>query len=166
MDLDEALGDLAPRLLRYCNARTGNPRLAEDVAQDALTALVHRWRREGPPDSPEAFVFAIAKRRATRVLIRERLMLPLETVLGRSDRRPDPEQRVMEQQDRDALLSAMSALQPKDREALLLVAAGGLDAASGAQVLGISVSAFRVRTFRARQRLADLRRQGHVRRGR
>jgi RNA polymerase sigma-70 factor (ECF subfamily) len=166
MDLDEAVDELAPRLLRYCNARTGDPRLAEDAAQDALTALVRRWRRQGPPDSPEAFVFAIARRRAVRVLIRQRMLVPLEAVLGRSDRHPDPERQVIEKRDRDALLSAMAALRPKDREALLLVAAGGLDTAGAARVLGISESAFKVRTFRARRRLAELRRQGNGGRGR
>jgi len=40
--------------------------LAEDVAQDARAALVHCWRRQSPPDSSEAFTFAIAKRRAGR----------------------------------------------------------------------------------------------------
>ena len=166
MDLDEAVGELAPRLLRYCHARTGNPRLAEDVAQEALTALVHRWRRQGAPDSPEAFVFAIARRRAARALFRQRLLVPIEVLLGRSDGHPDPERQVVERRDREALLSAIAALRPKDREALLLAATGGLDTASAARVLGVSESAFKVRTFRARKRLTELRRQGNVRSGR
>jgi hypothetical protein len=40
--------------------------MAEDIAHDALTGLVRRWRNHGPPDSPEAFAFAIAKRRANQ----------------------------------------------------------------------------------------------------
>ncbi|RPJ84180.1 MAG: hypothetical protein EHM13_05480, partial [Acidobacteria bacterium] len=63
MDLEQAVGDLTPRLLRYCLARTRNTALAEDVAHDALVALVQRWRRYGPPESVDAFVFAIARRR-------------------------------------------------------------------------------------------------------
>lgn len=68
MDLAEVISGLAPRLIAYLCARTGNRALAEDLAQDALIALVQTWRRHGPPDSPDAFVFAIAKRRAGRAL--------------------------------------------------------------------------------------------------
>jgi len=49
MDLERAVGDLTPRLLRYCTARTGDAALGEDVAHDALVALVQRWSRHGPP---------------------------------------------------------------------------------------------------------------------
>lgn len=50
MDLEEVTTALAPRLLAYLCARTGNRALAEDLAQDALVALVQTWRRQGPPD--------------------------------------------------------------------------------------------------------------------
>ena len=66
VDLDAAVAALAPRLVAYATGRTGCRSTGEDVAQDALTALVGRWRRHGPPDSPEAFAFAIARRRAGR----------------------------------------------------------------------------------------------------
>lgn len=66
MDLEAVAAALAPRVLAYAWARTGSRSLAEDVAQDALTALVQCWRRRGPPESPAAFVFAIVKRRAGR----------------------------------------------------------------------------------------------------
>jgi sigma-70-like protein len=44
VDLEAAAAALAPRLLAYALARTGCRATAEDVAQDALTALVRRWR--------------------------------------------------------------------------------------------------------------------------
>ena len=66
VDLDEAVALVAPRLLAYALARTGCRSMAEDIAQDALVALVRHWRASGAPASPDAFVFAIAKRRAGR----------------------------------------------------------------------------------------------------
>src|SRR5262245_12429403 len=68
-DLDETVTALAPRLIADARARPGCLRTAEDIAQDALVALVRRWRQQGPPDSSEAYVFAIARRRVLRVTI-------------------------------------------------------------------------------------------------
>jgi DNA-directed RNA polymerase specialized sigma24 family protein len=45
---------------------------------------------------------------------------------------------------------------------LLMVVAAGLDTATAAAAIGISQSAFKVRTFRARRRLAVLLRKGHA----
>ena len=63
VDLERTIGELAPRVLRYTNARLGDPALAEDVAQESLAALV-RACRNGAPRFGEAFVFAIARSRA------------------------------------------------------------------------------------------------------
>ena len=42
VDLENALRELAPRLIRYLTARTGDRSLAEDVAQESLIGLVRR----------------------------------------------------------------------------------------------------------------------------
>lgn len=156
VDLDGTLRSLAPRLFRYAVGRTGDPSLAEDVAQECLTALVARWQRHGPPDSPEAFAFAIARRRATRAALRRRLWLPLESVLGARAQGPDPEAQSIGRSARDRVLAAIGRLSRRDREALLLVVGGELGVAQAAETLGISPSALKVRTFRARRRLAAL----------
>jgi len=159
MDLERAVSDLTPRLLRYCAARTGDAALGEDVAHDAL---VQRWRRHGPPDSVEAFVFAIARRRATRVVLRQRLLVPIEHLIGRRDGGRDPEAQTIDKSERDPAFAAIARLPPRDREALLMVVAADLDTATAATAIGISQSAFKVRTFRARRRLAALLGQGHA----
>jgi len=156
VDLESAIRELAPKLIRYCAARTGRAALAEEVAQESLSALVARWRRRGPPDSPEAFVFAVAKRRAARALLRRRLWLPLQLLSGRSDSRPDPERRAVERSERDRLLRAIGSLPARVREALLLVAVAELPTREAARVLGISESAVKMRALRARTRLSSL----------
>jgi DNA-binding CsgD family transcriptional regulator len=50
----------------------------------------------------------------------------------------------------------MRRLPGRDREALLLVATGELGLAESARVLGISLSALKMRVHRARKRLAQL----------
>jgi RNA polymerase sigma-70 factor (ECF subfamily) len=156
VDLESAIRELAPKLIRYCTARTRQPSLAEEIAQESLSALVDRWRRHGPPDSPEAFVFAVAKRRAARVLLRRRLWLPLRLLDGRTDGSPDPEQRAMERSELDRLLRAIDSLPARVREALLLVVVADLPTREAARVLGISESAVKMRMLRARSRLSSL----------
>ncbi len=156
VDLDGVLDELAPRLLRYAIGRTSDHGLGEEVAQEALTALVQRWRRHGPPDSPEAFAFAVARRRAGRAVARRRLWLPIEAIGLRPATTPDPEDEAMSNAAARAVRAALSRRSRRDRESRLLVTAGELDTAGAARVLGISESGVRMRTMRARRRLAAL----------
>lgn len=158
MDLDTTLDELAPALLRYCRGRSGDPGLAEDTAQEALMALVDRWRRLGPPDSPSAFAFTVARRRLGRRLMARRLWAPLEA-LGTGPRPgadpQDPGDRLEIREELRATADAVKRLRPKLRDALLLVSAGGLDTTAASQVLGISPSALKMRVARARAQLLD-----------
>ncbi len=153
MDLESTIRDLAPRVLRYCRVRLRDRDLAAEIAQDSLAALVHRWNHHGPPDSPEAFVFAVARRRATRLLWRRRALLPIEAVLERRDGRPDPEHAAVERSEREWTYRALGDLPRHERDALLLVVVGELTTAEAARVLGTSPSAVKMRTSRARERL-------------
>jgi len=161
VDLDAAVRELAPKLLGYCLLEAREPSLAEEIAQDALTALVQRWRRYGPPDSPAAFVFAIARRRAARAAVRQRLWLPLENAFGRRDGRANPEQAVVSSSERAWVLRALSRLRQPDRQVLLLVTVADLGMEEAARLLGISLSATKMRALRARQRLREVLEEGN-----
>lgn len=153
MDLEGALVELAPQLLRYALGRTGDRGLAEEVAQDALTALVSRWRRRGSPDSPAAFVFAVARRRATRAVLRRRLLVPLEALLdGRSPSRNE-EQEAGVRIELRRTLAALHRLPGNDRHALLVAASGKTGLEAAAERAGLAPSTFRMRLLRARRRL-------------
>jgi RNA polymerase sigma-70 factor, ECF subfamily len=157
MELETAVKELAPQLLRYSLGKTGDAGLAEEVAQDALAALVQRWRRHGPPECPAAFVFAVARRRAGRLILQRRLLEPLHAWLdGRSSPLPGPEERATLRTDLGRTLAALRRLSGPDREALLLVGVADLGPTEGARVLGISVSALKMRVHRARKRLLQL----------
>lgn len=170
MELDATVEALAPRLLRYCLGRTGSAEAAEEVAQDALAALVGRWRRHGPPESPAAFAFAVARRRAWRAVVRRRLLLPLSALtdghrvrgaaVSEPDafpaRPPDLEQQAVARREVARTLAALRRLPARDREALLLRAAGELSSEEAACILRISRSAFKMRVHRARRRLSEL----------
>ena len=156
MDLDVAVAALAPRLVAYATGRTGCRSAGEDVAQDALTALVLRWTRHGPPESPEAFAFAIARRRAGRAVLRRALTRPLEFVLAAyadANGINVNEQRA----ELQAVMATMRRLRSADREVLLLRAAGELSLSEIAIVTRSSVAAVKIAGWHcARSRLTEL----------
>lgn len=154
MDLDDVVRTLAPRLVAYGLARTGSLANAEDIAQDALLALVRHWRGRGTPTSPSAFAFAIAKRRAGRILARRALMVPVEFVRGFAAGEPTVEHASMNRLELRQTLAALRSLPRRDREALLLRAIGDLSYDDIAAVCGSSTAAIKMRVSRARRRLA------------
>lgn len=156
MDLEATVAEIAPNLLRYCVGITGDPALGEEIAQDALTVLVARWRNQGPPRSTQAFVYTVAKRLAWRTKWRHRFLVPLDLLVNGHNLSPDPEVVVRNREELDEALAAMKRLPAKDREALLLVVAGELDVSEAADVLSISHSALKMRVHRARRRLSSL----------
>jgi len=119
MDLAEGIQTLAPRLIAYGLARTGSLPHAEDVAQEVLLALLRRWQKAGPPESPAAFVFAIARRRVRRILARRALMLPMDVLRGREARTPPVEDAYVTRTELRSALTDLRALPRRDREALL-----------------------------------------------
>jgi RNA polymerase sigma-70 factor (ECF subfamily) len=161
VDLEDTIRQLAPGLIRYCTARTGDRNLAEEIAQESLTALVQRCRAHVEPESPQAFVYAIARRRATRALLRRRLSLPLCILAESRDQAPDPEAAALGRSEYAILTRALEQLPGRDREALLVVALGGLKTPEAARALGISESALKMRMLRGRQRLRALLEDGH-----
>jgi len=161
--LEAVLLELAPRLLRYCVGYTGDPSLGEEVAQDSLAALVRAWRTSGPPDSPDAFVFVVAKRKAHRAVLQRRLLLPIDALLGRRHGGHDPESAAIENDKRTRMLAAIRRLPRAEREAVLLVVGDGQKLQEAAQSLGISLSAVKMRYSRGRQRLLMLLNNNHDR---
>jgi RNA polymerase sigma factor (sigma-70 family) len=153
--LEEAVDSLAPRLLKYCRAKVGHLALAEEVAQDALTALVVRWRRVGAPDSPDGFAFAVARRQAWRGILRQRMLMPVDVLLQRRDGGPNPEQAVVFRRQWRDMSRALRGLKRGEREALLLVTLGELDGATAAKALGISPAALKMRVMRSRRHLRE-----------
>ncbi len=156
MELDRVLASLAPRVLRFSLGWTADPALAEEVAQEALAALVGRWRRHGPPDEPAAFVLAIARRRARRAVFRRSLLRPLSAMLDGAAPGPGSEEVLLQRAELRRTVEAMRHLPTRDREALLLVALGELSLEESSRVLSVSVPALKMRVHRARIRLREL----------
>src|SRR6201989_3237935 len=67
---DRLLGELRPKLHRYCARMTGSVIDGEDVLQDALIKAVEAFASAGPLRNPEGWLFRIAHNTALDFLRR------------------------------------------------------------------------------------------------
>ncbi len=153
----EAEADLAlrfgPRMRALCLARTRRPDLANDLAQDAMIALLLELRRGGlrDPAALPAFAAGIARnivrsehRASTRHDIRALDMDVAQASAEAADvRRIDVER-------------ALERLPGADQQVLRLILVEGCKPADLAARLGISAEAARTRKLRAQRRLMEV----------
>jgi RNA polymerase sigma factor (sigma-70 family) len=141
------------RLLAYAVRRTSTPEDAADVV--AETFLV-AWRRiDDVPRGDEATLWLYGT--ARRVLSNQRRTDVRRTRLSdrlRAELASLPQTPHAGLEELDAVRTAFDRLRPDDRELLGLIAWEGLGPAELARVLGCSRNAGKIRTHRARRRLA------------
>lgn len=147
IDFDALFEQHSARVLAYAARRTALLADAEDAVAETF---VIAWRKlDAAPDEPLPWLLAICR----RVLANQRraahsrngLMNRLRALVSRSYDPPTAGD--------SPVLDALATLRPDDQEVLRLVAWDGLDHATIATVLGISVNAVGIRVHRARGRL-------------
>jgi RNA polymerase sigma-70 factor (ECF subfamily) len=157
----EGLAELAFRrhhaqVYRYLRHKTGDPDLAEDLAQDVFLQATVALSRDGfCPSSMPAWLHTIAKRRFADDARRRRVRLPLEGSLsdGSFDELPLPG---VDGDERRAIIDAIDHLPAAHREVIAMRLLAGLSFRDIACSLGIGEAAAKMRFHRA---LALLRRE-------
>jgi RNA polymerase sigma-70 factor (ECF subfamily) len=157
------------RVLRFGLKMCRDAEDARDVAQDTLLAAALGIARFRKASSPSTWLYTIArsfcikKRRRSKFAPAAVVSLDgegREVAAEVPDPRRDPEQELDDRRLGAALDAAMSALDPKYREILILRDVEGLAATEVAEVTGLSVEAVKSRLHRARvqvrERLAPL----------
>ncbi len=153
--LEEVLAEIAPQVHRFGLRMCKNGHDADDVLQETLLAVTkHLGDFEGR-SSLSSWVFTLARTACAR---RRRGLKnrPPESEEGRPeapDPAPSPEVRAADQELRDAINVALSALPEEHREVILLRDVEGLSAPEAAEALEISVDALKSRLHRAREGL-------------
>lgn len=137
------------RLGRFLAQMVGSRALAEDLLQDSFYEAFRCRDQLGEVESPEAWLFGIARNRALAALRRGRR---LRGALDRLVQRPEPGER-----DDLELLALRDLLQrtlaPDDRALLILRYMHGFEATELAAMTGRSPEAIRQRLSRARARV-------------
>lgn len=122
-------------LIRYATKLSGSHELAEDIVQDALIKAHAKWGRIAGMDHPDLYV----KRIVTNEFMNAKRQRQLRTVELRAHTEVAPNDRPPSHEDtaaeRDALLSELSRLPPRQRAVVVLRFYEGLSYTEIANVL-------------------------------
>lgn len=142
-----------PALTRLAASYTRTVGDREDLLQEIALALWQALPRFRGECSERTFLFRVAQNRAFTYLARRRPTEPIrEDEAGWRDRRPDPEQRCIFEQQNRCLIDALRSLPLIYREVITL-ALEGMSYEEISQVLGIAESNVGVRMNRGRELL-------------
>ena len=149
----EAFGVLVHRYRRAaCAAATdvlGDPHAAQDAAQDAFLAAYEKLAGLRKAAAFGPWLVRIARRRALDMVRRQRPAMSLERTGDPADYRDDGQ---LDESSR-LVLSAVMALPPHERRAVMLRYFDGLGVGAIARITGRSVGTVSKQLTRARQRL-------------
>jgi RNA polymerase sigma-70 factor (ECF subfamily) len=144
----------------------GNPQEAEDAAQETFLRAYSRLRQYDGGHKFSTWILSIAnhhcidrlrKRRATYVSIDDNPVLQ-----NLEEEAPQPEARVLDEEQTIELQTLLNALEPEYRTPLVLRYWEDYSYEQIAEVMNLTVAAVKSRLFRARKQMADLYREAQV----
>jgi RNA polymerase sigma-70 factor (ECF subfamily) len=157
--LETLLVRYQPHLYRFGLRMCGNVEDAGDVVQESLISMARSLRDFRGDSSVSSWLYTIARRFCIKKRRRSKFAPAREESLDApgsdaaqhlADTAPSPEQAATTRELATALTHAIDALDPPQREVLVLRDVEGLSAPDVAKVLGISVDAVKSRLHRAR----------------
>lgn len=147
-EFDAEFPELFLAAFRLANRMLGDRAAAEDVAADALTIALVRWRRVGGLPYRTAWVLRVTGNLALKVARRRDRREVRETVIEDPGFEHDSTLRL-------ALVAALAALPRRQRDAVVLRYLAGRNEREVAEALGVSPGTVKTHTHRG---LAALRR--------
>ena len=153
LDLEELYRLYHPQVYRFTYYLCGRRAEAEDIAAETFVRV---WNARDDLRLPtvRAYLFAIARHLYLDGLRRRRKESGLNDSLIDPTPRPDAE--LEGRRELETVLELLRRLPELDRSALLLRAGHGMPYDQIAEVLGLGLSAAKVKVHRARIRLAEL----------
>jgi RNA polymerase sigma-70 factor (ECF subfamily) len=136
----------------------GDFELAEDAVQDAFTAALERWPRDGEPRNPGAWIVTTAKNKAIDRLRRDRTLARKTELLQRLAELPDEEEEVSAIPDERLALvftCCHPALAAEAQVALTLREVGGLATPEIARAFLTAEPTMAQRLVRAKRKIRD-----------
>jgi RNA polymerase sigma-70 factor (ECF subfamily) len=138
---------------RFAHWLSGNPHDAQDITSETF---VRAWTAPEEPrlESVKAYLFAIARNLHRKQWRRASRHEALDEAMP--DRATRPDEAAINRDEFERTLAAVQALPEMDRTVLLLRAEEDLSYEDIAAVTGLSVTAAKVKVFRARAKLSAL----------
>lgn len=146
------------RLVAYLSARSRDVASAEDALSDAFRSALETWPASGVPDSPEAWLLTVARRRMvdgirrlkTRETAIDDLKLAAEEAEAMIEQRLFPDDRL-----KLLFVCAHPSIDASARTALMLQSVLGLDAGRIASAFLVSPDAMAKRLVRAKAKIKE-----------
>lgn len=160
LDFATLYDDHARDVRRFAHFLSGDPALADDITSETF---IRAWGAQDRFDlaSVKGYLFAIARNLHLHELRRDRsrptLALDAEDAPELESLEVSPERRATARRELAQVLVDLQALPEVDRAALLMRAEEQLPYDEIARVLGLTLSATKVKVHRARLRLAEAR---------
>lgn len=151
------LVSLIPHLRAFARALAGQPAAADDLAQETLARAWAARRRFEPGTNLRAWLFMILRNRFYSDRRRAWREAPLEAEAAGALAAPDDPEATLAL---DEVRLCLAALPDDQREALVLVAAGGFAYEEAAAICGCAVGTVKSRVSRARRALSERLEQG------
>lgn len=151
--LHDIYAQYAPAVYRFALGLCGDPAWADDLAAETFVRVLvspNPIRLE----TVKAYLFTITRNLYLQQLRKQQRLAPLNETI--ESHNPGPESVVQNQEDLQRLLGALQQLAMQDRTILLMRAQDELSYADIATALELSLSAVKVKIFRARRKLNDL----------
>ncbi len=144
------------RVLATLISQLGDFMLAEDALQDALVNALERWKVDGVPRNPGAWLTTVAKRRAIDHLRRSRFeeySAPIPTSLAQEE--PEMDDSLPDDRLKLMFTCCHPALALEAQVALTLHTLGGLSTPEVARAFLVSEPTMAQRLARARRKIRD-----------
>jgi RNA polymerase sigma factor (sigma-70 family) len=154
VNYEQVFEDVFPALYRYCHRLTGDADAAEDAAQEAFVRL-YSHDVEGPMAALRVWLFRAATnwiRDRYRVEQNRRRLLEKNPVTPGAP--PDPEREAVRREEVAEVRRVLDALDPRDRE-LLLMREEGFRYRDMAEAVGVSPSSVGTLLARAQRRFVE-----------
>ena len=152
---------LIPQMRAFSRSLCGDFHAAEDLAQDALAKAWAARASYSPGTNMKAWIFMIIRNQFYSEKRRSWRSQPLdpETAERTLVAVGDPSSNL----ELDELRRALAMLPDDQREALILIGAGGLSYEEAGEICGVAVGTVKSRVSRARDRLALIYAEGAIR---
>jgi RNA polymerase sigma-70 factor, ECF subfamily len=151
--LDDLVSEHLPSLRRLATRLTGSVDFAEDVTQETLLRIVRGWKGFRRKSAFKTWATSVLLNVFHNWLAKQHESLPLTDI---SDlRQADPMSCAMAEELGRHIAARVSALPPRQREVLVLLAYEGLSAEEAGELLDMQVGNVYATLYQARQRLRD-----------
>lgn len=152
---DRLLGELRPKLHRYCARMTGSVIDGEDAVQEALMKAIEAFPAAGTLDRPEAWLFRIAHN-ATLDLLRRRARAAARQAEGEWEMIADPASTVQDRETAAVSLRTFMRLPAAQRSSVILMDVLGYALDEIADVTATTLPSVKAALHRGRTRLRAL----------